>query len=543
MTPNAVRRVGSQALIAELGTLDAVLALHACMLEHPLPGQVDLIPAASTLLIQFDWHRNAAHAVGRLTEIDAPAIDDQSGRQLTIEVVYDGEDLAAVGTLTGLGVDGVIEAHTGQLWRAAFSGFAPGFVYLAGANNTLDVPRRDSPRTAVPAGSVAIAGYFSAVYPRRSPGGWQLIGRTNARVWDIHREEPAMIQAGDSVRYVAVDRFSDAPCPSATCAPPSHDDAACAIEIVNPGMQSLIEDLGRPGLSHLGVSPSGAADEASARQANRLVGNTPDDAVIETVLGGLTVRARGDQVLALTGAGGNANISGPHGARAAPMLAPFVLYNGETLELAHPSRGLRRYLGVRGGIDIAPVLQSRSSDTLSGIGPAPLAVGNVLPVGPVWPSHIVGTPEPSTLADRPKDGTTTLRAVLGPRHDWFDDDSLDRFTRLRWRTSEQSNRVGVRLTLDREHNAGAPLARSRQGELDSEGTVAGAIQVPPSGLPVLFLKDHPVTGGYPVIAAVIAADLPRAAQLAPGDVVRFSIVDPIDSIDPNTQSGHKSGMP
>lgn len=526
MTSNAIRWVGTQALLVEQASLDGVLALHAALLEHPLSGQTDLVPAARTLLIRFDCHRRAAQAVDHIKTIDAPAIDERSGRQITIEVVYDGEDLETVGELTGLGVDGVIEAHTGQVWRAAFGGFAPGFVYLAGDNNRLNVARRDSPRTAVPAGSVALAGHFSAVYPRRSPGGWQLIGRTNARIWDTERDEPALIRAGDSVRYIAVDKLDETstePRPTTDDAP-SHDNATSALEIVSPGLQSLIEDLGRPGLSHLGVSASGAADESAARQGNRLVGNTPGDALIESLLGGLCVRARGDQVLALSGANGRAEIDGPHGQRLAPLRQPFVLHHDETLALASPERGLRRYLAIRGGLDIDPVLDSRATDTLSGIGPAPLAAGRILPVADAGPTHVVGASEPSTLAEPEADGATRLRVVLGPRQDWFDSDSVDRLTRMVWRAGQQSNRIGVRLD-PAEPTDDAPLQRHRGGELASEGTVAGAIQVPPAGQPVLFLTDHPVTGGYPVIAVVISADLPRAAQLAPGDAVRLSVVD------------------
>jgi KipI family sensor histidine kinase inhibitor len=536
MKPNAVRWVGSHALLAELDTLDDVLALHAYVLDRPLPGQIDLIPAANTLLIKCDSQRSAAHAYEIVRQIDAPSIDDQAGRTLEIEVVYDGEDLVAVGELTGLGVDGVIQAHTGQSWRAAFSGFAPGFVYLAGENNVLNVPRRDNPRTAVPAGSVALAGHFSAIYPRQSPGGWQLIGRTDARVWDIDREQPAMIQAGDVVRYVAVERLQETASASSGADASARSQASQttrpAIEIVTPGMQALVQDLGRPGLSCLGVSAAGAADESAARQANRLVGNTPGDGLIETVLGGLVIRAHDDLVLARTGAASEAAIDGPNGRRAAPQQAPFLLHDGETFTLAQPTRGLRGYLAVRGGIDVPAVLGSRSTDTMSGIGPAPLAAGHVLPVGATGPSHIVGVPEPSTLADRDrsrdhKQTATVLRVVLGPRQDWFSDDTLARFADQTWRATQQSNRIGVRLaTDDNADRDDAPLERCRDGELASEGTVAGAIQVPPSGLPVLFLNDHPVTGGYPVIAVVIAADLSRAAQLAPGDAVRFSIVAP-----------------
>jgi len=526
MSAGPIRWVGSRAVMVECDTLADVLALHRYLLDTPLPGQIDLVPAAKTLLIKCDSHRNAMRAHAAIAHIEAPPIEHGEGKTIEIEVVYDGEDLESVGELTGLGVDGVIEAHTAQAWRAAFSGFAPGFVYLAAENDALDVPRRDSPRTAVPAGSVALAGGFSAVYPRRSPGGWQLIGRTNTRAWDIKRDEPALIQAGDLVRFKAVDRLEDK---NSGAGSTPHEEAGAnaaepAIEIVNAGMQSLVEDLGRPGLSHLGVSISGAADEAAARQANRLVGNSADKAVIETLLGGLTIRAHGDMTLARAGAEADASITSDRAPRRAPMRTPFALHDGETLTLAAPSRGLRHYIAARGGLDVPPVLDSRATDAMSGIGPEPLAAGTLLPVGVARPSHIVGAAEPSTLAQTKDE--TVLRVMFGPRHDWFSPQTCHRFLQQRWLATDQSNRIGVRLTTDENDDDAAVLERHRAGELASEGTVPGALQVPPSGLPVLFLKDHPVTGGYPVIAVVIAEDLPIAAQLRPGEAVRFMAVSP-----------------
>lgn len=527
MTRAPIRWVGTRAFLVERNTLDDVLALHAVVRDRPLPGQIDLVPAACTLLVQCDCHRNAVQAAERIGTIEPPPINERAGRTHEIEVIYDGEDLADVAEQTGLDIDGVIAVHTGQAWRAAFSGFAPGFVYMVGENDALEVPRRESPRTNVPPGSVALAGHFSAVYPRRSPGGWQLIGRTNARLWDIARETPALIQAGDTVRYTAVEHFSHE---AADTAPdeisPTSDDARPAIEIVNAGVQSVIEDLGRAGQSHLGISVSGVADEAAARQANRLAGNPPGAAVIETVLGGLALKARGDLVLAGTGAFDHGRITGPNGPRRTSARAPFVLHDGETLEVASPEQGLRSYLAVRGGLDVPCVLASRAYDALAGLGPAPLAAGHVLPVGDAGPSYIVGTPEPGTLAALDENGAIVLRAVLGPRDDWFDAATINRFTNTSWTVTQQSNRIGVRLALADDDEAAAPLERCRDGELASEGTVPGAIQIPPAGLPVLFLKDHPVTGGYPVIAVVVADDLPRAAQLAPGDTVRFSLVEP-----------------
>ncbi|NUP60182.1 MAG: 5-oxoprolinase/urea amidolyase family protein, partial [Pseudarthrobacter sp.] len=444
-----------------------------------------------------------------------------------IEVVYDGEDLADVAAHTGLSTEGVVAAHAGQLWTAAFGGFAPGFAYLVGENEVLNVPRRSTPRTAVPAGSVAIAGNFSAVYPRISPGGWQLIGRTAARMWDLDREHPALVRPGQRVRYVAVRELVEISGGSAKTPQPGPTAAGPALEVITPGPQSLIQDLGRAGYRDLGVPAAGAADTASARQANRLAGNPPGDAVVENLLGGLAVRAGGELTAALSGAPAPATIDGPHGTRQAPMYGPFALHDGETLRLDQPSAGLRTYLAVRGGIDVPAVLGSRSTDLMSGIGPAPLAAGTVLPVGAADRGRIVGAPEPSTLpadvaagrADRP----VVLRITPGPREDWFTPESRATLTGQTWTVTAESNRIGVRLDIS---DGGTALQRARTEELPSEGVVAGSLQVPPSGLPVLFLADHPVTGGYPVIAAVIPEDLPAAAQLPPGTPLRFIAVDP-----------------
>jgi len=323
-------------------------------------------------------------------------------------------------------------------------------------------------------------------------------------------------------------------------APPRRDSAG-SLEVVSTGLQSLVQDLGRPGMGNLGVGSSGALDVPAARQANRLAGNSPGDAVVENLFGSLVLRARGDQVLAVTGARVELDIA-PSGRRPAQD-APFALLDGETLSLGPATAGLRAYVAVRGGIELAAELGSRSSDTMSGLGPAPLAAGSVLPVGDAGSGHVVGTPEPSVLRVSPGE-TALLRITPGPRDDWFGQAGIDRLTGQDWVSGSASDRIGVRLELPAAEEPApadgsssgtpiggltgppAPLERIRDGELQSEGTVAGALQVPPSGLPVLFLADHPVTGGYPVIAAVVPEDLPVAAQLPPGSTVRFVLVDP-----------------
>ncbi|MEX1177890.1 MAG: biotin-dependent carboxyltransferase family protein [Nitriliruptor sp.] len=279
------------------------------------------------------------------------------------------------------------------------------------------------------------------------------------------------------------------------------------LEVLATGPLTTVQDLGRPGHAGSGVTRSGAADRAAARLANRLVGNPEGAACLEVTLGGLRVRADGDTEVAVTGARGPTRI----GDRTVPDHAPFHLRPGEVLELGTPDAGLRTYLAVRGGIAVPPVLGSRATDQLGRLGPDVVAAGDRLPVGApptAWPP-VDHAPVPA-----PTIGPVELRVRLGPRVDRFTDDAAEDLLRTTWRARADSNRVGLRLD-------GAHLARVDDGELPSEGLVRGAIQVPPGGPPTLFLADHPVTGGYPVIAVVLDADVDRAAQVRPGQHVRL----------------------
>lgn len=279
---------------------------------------------------------------------------------------------------------------------------------------------------------------------------------------------------------------------------------ARTLTVLSAGAQSLVQDRGRPGLAGQGVGPSGAADRRSHDLANRLLGNDPGAATIETVLGGLQVRADGDLTVVVTGAAAPVLLDG------APMghNAPLRMAAGSVLALGHPPTGLRSYLGVRGGVDVTPVLGSRATDLLSGLGPPLLIEGSILGIG-----SVVG---PLSVVDQaavwsPCAGPVVLRARRGPRGDWFHDMPFGR----EWRVSSRSDRIGVRLDGEPMH-----LIEDR-GELPSEGVVRGALQVPPSGEPVLFLADHPVTGGYPVVVVVLDADVDLAAQARPGQTIVF----------------------
>jgi biotin-dependent carboxylase-like uncharacterized protein len=282
-----------------------------------------------------------------------------------------------------------------------------------------------------------------------------------------------------------------------------------ALEVLDPGPLALVEDLGRPGLAALGVGRSGAADRGSHGLGARLLAQDPALASVEATLGGLVVRARGSVTVVLTGAPSDAAVDGVPVGHA----APFLLRDGAVLRLGRPRSGLRTYLSVRGGVDVPPVLGSRSTDVLAGLGPAPLRAGDLLPVGrPTGEPTVDVAPVPEPAA-----GLLLLRVHAGPRAGWVR--SLGPLTETTWSVSPQSDRVGLRLgggRLERDAGAGS--------ELPSEGLVRGAVQVPPGGEPVVFLSDHPVTGGYPVVAVVLEADVDLAAQAVPGQQVGFRLL-------------------
>ena len=279
-----------------------------------------------------------------------------------------------------------------------------------------------------------------------------------------------------------------------------------ALHVVDAGPLTTVQDRGRPGWAHLGVPRAGALDAAAAALANRLVGNPDDAALLETTLGGVTVRLSVAATLAVTGAGCTVRVGG----RAVAFAEPVTVRAGAEVEVGPARQGVRSYLAVAGGIAVEPVLGSRSTDTLAWVGPPVLADGVVLPLGHAW-----SRPAPVDVhAARRAGGPVVLRFRAGPRRDWFTTDTVHTLTAEPYAVTADSNRVALRLE-------GAPLERSRHDELPSEGIVLGAVQVPSSGRPLVFLNDHPTTGGYPVLGVVHPEDLDAVAQLRPGEPVRF----------------------
>jgi biotin-dependent carboxylase-like uncharacterized protein len=291
------------------------------------------------------------------------------------------------------------------------------------------------------------------------------------------------------------------------------------VVVTRVGFSASFQDRGRQGFSDLGLGAAGAADGSSARLANRMLGNPPEAAVIESVLGALELRAVGTLLVVVTGAMCPVAVQrfDGRGIRSAAPFEVITLEPGHSLVLGTADSGLRSYVAVRGGFDVEPVLGSRSWDSLAALGPPPISEGDIVPVGDLatgWPLVDAVPPQ----QDPAPGEAVVLSAVPGPRDDWFTETWRASLTGQTYRVGSDSDRVGMRLTGDE------PLVRRRAEELPSEGMELGSLQVPPEGYPVVFLADHPVTGGYPVVAVLADESIDRAAQLRPGDAVRIRLL-------------------
>jgi biotin-dependent carboxylase-like uncharacterized protein len=280
------------------------------------------------------------------------------------------------------------------------------------------------------------------------------------------------------------------------------------LEVLRAGALSTVQDLGRRGLAHLAVPTSGALDEPALRLANRLVGNPEGCAAVETTVDGIVVRLDSDRYIAVTGADADVLIGG----RPAAWGMAQLVRAGDVVEVARARRGMRNYLAVAGGLLPNPVLGSRSTDLLSGLGPEVLRRGSLIQLGEP-------AAKPARLDFAPYRMPTdelTLSCYLGPRDDWFTADAIRTLASTPWMVTEQGNRIALSLN-------GNPLTRHSSAELPSEGVVLGSVQVPADGQPVIFLADHPTTGGYPVVGVVPAPDVWLCGQARPGTTVRFRL--------------------
>lgn len=544
-----------------------------------LPWVVDIVPAYDTVTVVYDpaaaaeqapmegggpavWQRVEAALRRAAASGDAGA--EARPRVVEIPVRYGGEygpDLEACAARAGMDPREFIEAHASAQYTVAMIGFLPGFPYLSGLPERLAQPRLAAPRRRVPAGSVGIAGVQTGVYPFDSPGGWQIIGRTDRRLFDPHAAEPSLLRAGDIVRFVPVGnddgaRSSAVPGGAAGVAGLDAADGEgggranatgegvvrgkaprTGLIVRSPGLLTTVQDGGRPGYRAIGVSAGGAMDEVALRIANLLVGNPERAAALEMTLAGAELEATDDLLIAVAGAGMEPTVDGER----LPACRPVWVRRGTVIRFGRAARGCRAYLAVAGGIDVPPMLGGRGTDIRAGFGGAdgrPLRAGDALPAGDpsawaaAWAAALAAeaaasgrrwaapgwcaSPDgfvPEGGARNAADGVV-LRAVPSADIDAFTEEARERFFREPYRAAPDSDRMGVRL-------AGLPLELNVRTEMCSRGVLPGTVQVPAGGQPIVLGADCQTTGGYPVIAHVAAVDLPLLAQIRPGDRVRF----------------------
>lgn len=531
-----IREAGDAAVLLELDeVLDAdvnarAISIAAAVEREHIRGVRDVVPTYRTVAVHFDPLRvDTAHLRSTLHDVGELTGTPSEGRRIEVGVVYggeDGPDLHAVAAFAGCSPGDVIERHAAREYRVFMLGFLPGFAYMGTVDPSIAVPRRPAPRQRVPARSVGIAGAQTGIYPADSPGGWQIIGRAVVPIFEAGRLHPALFAPGDRVRFVPVDGSTDAvpatgPLPAASAGESGsgaeRSRPSRHITIVRQGLLTTVQDRGRWGYQAAGVPVSGAMDVVAHRTANAIVGNPPDAATLEATLIGPAIRIDTPATIAIAGADLGAAVEG----LVIPLHQPVECPAGSTVTFGQRASGARATVALDGGIATVPVLGSRSTHASGVLGPAPLQRGDRVPLG----SRTAPSSRWRRLPLRPvHTGGAKVRILAGPHLDFFVPAALELLQTTRFRIAAASNRMGYRLTADRA------LPRVSDREMISDATVSGAIQVPSSGDPILLMADRQTTGGYPIIATVITADLPLAAQLAPGDWIEFGICSRQDAL-------------
>lgn len=567
MNGRADRRVieaGDAALLLQIGPpgspegLDADVNREAIGIADAIrrarrAGVRDVLSTYRSVAVFFDpLEADVDDLRSALESCDPIEPTGEAARHIEVPVVYgghDGPDLDEVAAFAGCDAATVIERHLSRAYRVFMLGFLPGFPYMAAVDPSIAAPRKPTPRIGVPKGSVGIAGQQTGIYPSDSPGGWQIIGRTPLTLFDPERTPPALFAPGDLVRFVRAtpDIVGQREGPGTNSGPGTKHEARGTITVLRPGIMSSIQDLGRFGYAHLGVPPAGPMDPAAHNLGNALVGNSDDAATIESTLLGPELRFERPVRVAITGA----NLSPEADGIPIACDAPVDCAPGSVLRFGSRKSGGRAYIAFAGGIDVPSVLGSRATHVQSGMGGLDgrllragdrLIVGRGLlaspsaphPAASLGPGEARPTLGPPGVVRGVVRGGARLRVMRGPQAHYFDDAAFDRLQHSRFVISPQSNRMGYRLSGER-----IPVAAA--GDMLSDAAFTGAIQVPPSGDPILLMADRQTTGGYPQIAVVISADIPVAGQLLPGDWIEFEWCTRPDAMAALRERRHSNG--
>lgn len=529
--------LGTDGVLVETAGPHEALALFSTLVAEPLGGVTDVVPGERTVALRFLDSLLTAETlvtvVRRMRVRHDPARD---GRLVVLPVEHDRGMLERVAAAAGSEPEALLDRHLGTTYAVATTSDEPGTAHLLCTDPLLaaGLPAPDEAATEDRAdeaddlrGTVAVVEGHLVVRPGAPHAGDVVLARTGVALWDLRRRVPAALQPGMRVRFVEAHdaaALADARDRGETVV--EDDDVVGADEpptrgglrVVHPGGHALVEDLGRPGRSSLGVSRSGGMDHRAVREADRLVGMTSGAAVLELAGGGFEAVAEGDHVVALAGAPVPVVVRTPSGRRHEEVGAPFALDDGDVLTVGEPPSGVWTCLAVRGGLAVPAVLESASGDLRTGTGPGLLAADDLVPVGTVWAEAVAAPAVDAQRSVPSASGVTVVDVVLGPRHELVTPASLETLVDEAWRVGPGSDRTALHLS------GPATLTTTCAAVLPREPLVPGGVEVAADGTLVVAMADHPVTVSRPVVAVVVAGQLDRIAQVPAGGRVRFRVV-------------------
>ena len=539
-----ILNLGDAALLVDFReAADALIKIHSLcelLLSRSPSWLLDVIPGIDTLLVSlrfvdFEYASIRATARAEIEELLAKILSDKKlilakDSVHRIRVCYDSEvapDLVASAEKCKLTVREFINRHKNSKISVDILGFMPGFAYCSGLDPSLKLPRLETPRTAVPPGSVAIAELQSAIYPKTTPGGWNIIGRSPDVLFDPYKKSPSLLTAGDRVEFIEIDLAQFKKIQSEEILKSSQEKNISGskkgtIEVISSGMLTTVQGFPRYGFAHLALSAGGPMDKEGAQLANTLVGNPHDAAGLEITGTGPKLLFHVDAWVAWVGAQCTAQIDG----RIIPGNRPAHICKGQTLSLGAMTQGYRIFLAVGGGIESEFILGGQGSHLSAGIGDKVVQKGDILQLSnpsialelpllnrlskeqQAFPKWSVASP---ALSGR---NTQFIKAIPSVHLDLLNRQEQDLLWKTVWTVSAQSNRMGMRFNS--HFKISSPLVG-----IPSEGIWFGTVQLPPSGQPILMLAEHGTTGGYPRLLETIDSERSRLAQLRPSDKIQF----------------------
>lgn len=510
-----------------------------------IAGVLEVLPTYCSVSIYFDeaicqislLKDLAQKALQRSEEEKTESTD--SARTITIPVCYEDQefapDLEKVALHAKLSKEEVIKLHSSSDYLIYMMGFLPGFPYLGGMNPRLETPRLETPRTKIPAGSVAIGGAQTGLYPVESPGGWNIIGRTPLRLFDVKRKPFFLYEAGDKIRFLPITREefenfdeslwlaqvagkSEASIETSDDAADSKEVYECGggIKILEPGLLTSIQDTGITGFQKYGIGQSGAMDQISFALANQICGNEKNAACLETTLAGPSIRFVTACDFAITGAVfENATLDGMR----IEMNKKISAKAGSLLSCGFASKGLRSYIAFSGGLLVPKVFRSSSTNLKSKIGGymgRKLQADDQLAIGINKKNPLLVPDNKSTEGFTENKDILLLDCIKSSQFDFFQEKIVKKFTDSIYTVSAESDRMGIRFT--------GPGLECGKTDIISDTIPFGAVQITSAGLPVVMAADRQTTGGYAKIACVKKSAMYRLAQALPGTKVRFNLL-------------------